>query len=83
MTKTVSITVPAELFKRLEDLRRERGGEERSKIIQRALSYYLELQGPDSRVVRRWQAAYARVAAQEQQSAESWRTAQARSLGQP
>jgi len=83
MTHTVSVTLPEDLYRRLEELRRQAGGTERSKVIQRALALYMDLQGPDPKVVRRWQAAYARVGSDEAVQSEKWRGAQAGSLGQP
>ena len=82
MTKTISVTLPAELFQRLEAAKKARGGE-RSKIVQRALAYYLDLEGPDPKVVKRWNDAYARVAEEEAQQAEKWRDTQVKALGQP
>lgn len=83
MSRTVSVTLPDDLYRRLEELRREKGGAERSRIIQQALAYYLSLQGPDPKVVRRWKEAYAKAGDLEEEAGARWQQAQAKALGQP
>ena len=69
--KTISFTIPEELFARLERLRR-RKRLERSRVIQRALELYLGLHGPDPRVLSRWGEVYDRLGAEEADAAERW-----------
>lgn len=81
MTRTISITLPERLFSRIEELRRERGGLERSKLVQEALSYYLRSNGPDPKVVQRWKKDFESIGDLEARSAERWRQVQAKALG--
>lgn len=83
MTKTISVTLPQDILRRLKDLGKERGERERSKIIQMALRFYFELQEPDPRVVRRWGDAYAKAGSQESLGAKKWGRAQSGALGEP
>lgn len=83
MSRTISITLPERLFSRIEELRKERGGLERSKLVQEALSFYLKSNGPDPKVVKRWKGAFEEIGDLEVKSAERWRQAQAKALGLP
>lgn len=82
MAKTISVTLPEALYARIEKARRAKGAN-RSELVQEALTYYLELQGPDPEVLRRWEQAYAKSDGAESKSAGEWGTAQAGALGKP
>ena len=82
MAKTISVTLPEGLYARIEAARRAKGAK-RSELVQEALTYYLELQGPDPEIIRRWEKAYSKLGAREVKSAAEWRPAQSGALGKP
>lgn len=83
MTRTISITLPEEDYRRLAALRRERGGRGRSRIIQQALRFFFASSGSDPKVVKRWASRYAKAARREAAGASAWGPAQAGALGEP
>lgn len=83
MTRTISITLPDADYRRLSVLEKERGGRERSHIIQQALRFFFESQGSDPKVIKRWASSYAKAARREAADASPWSQAQAGALGEP
>ncbi len=83
MTRTISVTLPEEDYQRLAILEKERGGRERSRIIQQALRFFFASSGSDSKVLKRWASSYAKAARREAADASTWSQAQAGALGEP
>ena len=83
MTRTISVTLPEEDYRRLAILEKERGGRARSRIIQQALRFFFASQGSDPKVLKRWASRYAKAARREAADASPWRQAQADALGEP